>query len=424
MRSTVSATHDRQRVRYERSVLSWRLGAAALAAFVALAVAAMLAACGGGSPAPAATVTITATPRASSSASPTPGASATSATVSAQLVVAVASGPKANGISVVNATGKVKQLVAPSGGPISDLAWAPDGQRLAFLRAVSDTDSTSSLFVYNVPRKLLYQVGAGISPATIQSFAWLGATQLVECYFPVGATTYRANGTLYVRDIAKSSGQALKDSGGHLVKGSSVSASADGVHLAFVTYGAKSGGMIAEKLHLYEAADLAVTTVATGSAPAQDDGDQFTYPAISPDGSLIATEQTGSDIGFGLTVYGADGAKHLQTGSLVWPSPVSWTSYGPRLAFSGGVASGGGENDALNVWAPGASTATRILTVAKLPVTSLAFTPKASQIAYAVAKTSGLQSTLWIVDSDGSNRHLLLGDGSSPAWAVARVAFP
>ena len=210
MRSTVSATHDRQRVRYERSVLSWRLGAAALAAFVALAVAAMLAACGGGSPAPAATVTITATPRASSSASPTPGASATSATVSAQLVVAVASGPKANGISVVNATGKVKQLVAPSGGPISDLAWAPDGQRLAFLRAVSDTDSTSSLFVYNVPRKLLYQVGAGISPATIQSFAWLGATQLVECYFPVGATTYRANGTLYVRDIAKSWGRPSK----------------------------------------------------------------------------------------------------------------------------------------------------------------------------------------------------------------------
>ena len=46
------------------------------------------------------------------------------------------------------------------------------------------------------------------------------------------------------------------------------------------------------------------------------------------------------------------------------------------------------------------------------------------QIAYAVAKSSGLQSSLWICNADGSNRHLLLADGGSPAWAVARIAFP
>ncbi len=425
MRSIVSAAGDWQRLRRARSALGGPFGAAALAALVVVAVAATVAA-GGGSPAPAATVTVTATPSPTSSgASPSPGPSATAASASAQLVVAVASGPKANGISVVGATGKVKQLVAPSGGPISDLAWAPDGQRLAFLRAVSDTDSTSSLFVYNVPRKLLYRVGAGISPATIQSFAWLGATQLVECYFPAGATTYRANGTLYVRDIAKSSGQTLKDSGGHSIKGLGVSASTDGVHLAYVTYGAKSGGMIAEKLQFYDANDLAVTTVTTGQAPAEEDGDQFTYPSISPDGSLIATEQTGSDIGFGLTAYGTDGTKRLQTGSLVWPVPVSWSAQGSRLAFGGGSTSGAStDSDSLNVWAPAASKTTRILSVAKLPITSLAWTPKALQIAYAVAKSSGLQGTLWIVNSDGSNRHLLLADGSSPAWAVARIAFP
>jgi dipeptidyl aminopeptidase/acylaminoacyl peptidase len=435
MRSIVSAAFDRQRVRRARGALSRPFGSAtasergsgrahaALAAVLVVAVAATVAACGG-SPAPAATVTVTATPSASSSAaSPSPSASADAA--SAQLVVAVASGTKANGISLISGTGKVKQLVAPSGGPVSDLSWAPDGQRLAFLRAVSDSDSASSLFVYNVPRKLLYQVGAGVSPATIQSFAWLGATRLVECYFPLDATTYRTNGTLSVRDIAKSSGQVVKDGAGHVVKGSGVSASADGLHLAYVAYGAKSGGMIAEKLHVYDASNLAVSTVASGSAPAQDDGDQFTYPAISPDGTLIAVEQTGSDIGFGLTVYGTDGAKHLQTGSLLWPAPVSWSPQGSRLAFGGGSTAGTGtDSDALNVWAPGASKATRVLTVAKLPVTSLAWTPKASQIAYAVAKSSGLQDTLWIVNADGSNRHLLLANGGSPAWAVTRIAFP
>ena len=228
-----------------------------------------------------------------------------------------------------------------------------------------------------------------------------------------------------MRDIAKSSGQTIKDSGGHSIKGLGVSASTDGVHLAYVTYGAKSGGMIAEKLQVYDANDLAVTTVTTGQAPAEEDGDQFTYPRISPDGALIATEQTGSDIGFGLTAYGTDGTKRLQTGSLVWPVPVSWSAQGSRLAFGGGSTSGAStDSDSLNVWAPAASKTTRILSVAKLPITSLAWTPKALQIAYAVAKSSGLQGTLWIVNSDGSNRHLLLADGSSPAWAVARIAFP
>jgi Tol biopolymer transport system component len=391
---------------------------------VALAVvlAAGAGACGGsGSPAPATTVTVTVAPSASPSASPSPSSSG--ATVGAQLVVAAASGPMANGISVVNSAGNVKQLVAPGGGPISDLSWAPDGVRLAFLRAVSATNSTKSLFVYNASRRLLYQVGAGIAPADIESYTWVGATRLVESYYPVGARTYHANGTLYLRDIAKSSGEAVGDGAGHVVKGAGVSASADGTRLAFVTYGARSTGTISESLRVYDTDNLGVSTVATGQAPTQEDGDQFTYPTISTDGSLIATEQTGSDIGFSGTVYGVDGGKRLRTGPLDWPAPVSWTSYGPRLALSGGAITSG-EKDSLLVWPVGASKATRILTIAKLPITSLAWTPRASQIAYAVARSSGLQSSLWIVNADGSNRHLLLANGSWPAWARAPISFP
>ncbi|MGD0997610.1 MAG: WD40 repeat domain-containing protein [Thermoleophilia bacterium] len=409
MRSTVTAGRSR---RPQRGAL-----VVAVAALV-VGVPAGAGACGGSSsPAPAATVTVTVAPSASPSPSSTGAATA-------QLVVAVASGPKANGISVVNSTGKVKQLVAPSGGPVSDLSWAPDGVRLAFLRAVSASDSTSSLFVYNTRKALLYQVGAGVAPAAIDSYAWVGPTQLVESYFPVGATTYHANGTLYLRDIAKTAGQPVKDSSGHVVKGVGVSASADGAHVASVTYGAKSGGTIPESLRVYDTSNQSVSTVATREAPTQEDGDQFTYSRISPDGALIATLQTGSDIGFGCTVYGVDGAKRLQTGALVWPAPVSWTSHGPRLAFGGGPGSGSGERDSLLVWAAGGAKATPVVTGLKAPITSLAWTPKASQIAYAVARSNGLQSSLWIVDANGSNRHLLLADGSWPAWAVAPVGFP
>jgi WD40 repeat protein len=393
----------------------------ALAALVALAVVAGAAgACGGGSPTPAPTVTITVAPSSSPSSSPTPSASSSGAPA-ARLVVAVASGPKANGVSVISASGKVKQLVPAAGGPVSDLAWAPDGQRLAFLRAVSATNSTSSLFVYNVPRKLLYQVGAGVTPATIESFAWVGSTQLIESYFPVGATTYHANGTLYLRDIAKSTGQAVKDNGGHLVKGVGVSSSADGVHLAYVTYGATSGSMIAESLRVYDADNLSVAKVATGQAPTDLDGDAFSYPRISPGGTLIYTTQTGSDPGFRCTVYGVDGTKHLTVNDLIWPAPASWTAHGPRLAFGGG--SGSSTPDSLLVWPVGGGKPTAIVTV-KLPITSLAWSPKASQIAYAVAKSSGLQSALWVIGATGANNHLLLANGSWPAWAVAPVSFP
>ena len=195
------------------------------------------------------------------------------------------------------------------------------------------------------------------------------------------------------------------------------------MHLAFVTYGGKSGGMIAERLRLYDANDLTVTTVATGEAPGQDDGDQFTYPRISPDGSLIATQQTGSDPGFGLTVYGIDGTKRLQANTLEFPAPVSWTSHGTRLAFGGTNALSSTIHGALRAWPAGGGTPT-VLVNTTLPVTSLAWSPKASQIAYAVAKKSGLQSALWRDRAHGSNRHLLLADGSWPAWAVTTVSFP
>ena len=408
---------------HRRPTRASRAGGRALAvALVALAVVAVAAgACGGSSPTPSPTVTVTVAASSLSSPSPSSSASTSTNAATAQLVVAVASGPKANGISVISGTGKVLQLVAPSGGPIHDLAWAPDGQRLAFLRAVSDSDSTSSLFVYNVPRKLLYQVGAGVAPATIDSFAWLGSTQLVESYFPAGATTYHANGTLYLRDIAKSTGQAVKDSGGHLVKGVGVSSSTDGVHLAYVTYGAKSGSMIAESLRVYDADNLSVAKVATGQAPTDFDGDEFSYPRISRGGTLIYTTQTGSDPGFRCTVYGVDGTKHLTLNDLIWPAPASWTAHGPRLAFGGG--SGSSTPDSLRVWSPGAGKPTAIVTV-KLPITSLAWSPKASQIAYAVAKSNGLQSALWVIDATGANNHLLLANGSWPAWAVAPVKFP
>jgi len=59
---------------------------------------------------------------------------------------------------------------------------------------------------------------------------------------------------------------------------------------------------------------------------------------------------------------------------------VAWTSHGTRLAFGGGRDTGSGEQGGLLVWSVGASKATPIITGLKQPITSLAWTPKASQI--------------------------------------------
>jgi len=396
------------------------LGVVAVA--LTLGLAAWLAACGGTSPTPTATVTVTQS--ASSSASSTVASPSAAPAAKPRLVVAVASGAKANGVSVVNGNGVVKQLVAPSGGPVRDLAWSPDGTRLAFLRAVSESDSTSSLFVYDTRTAAVTQVPVAVSPATIDSYAWVSATRLVAAYFPAGAKTYRTNGKLWLRDVGKGIGWPAKDATGHLVKGASVSASADGARVAYVSHGALAGGTIPEKLNVWDPGTLAVSTVATGQAPGEIDGDQFTWPAISPDGSMIATEQTGSDIGFGLTVYGLNGAVRLKKGGMIWPTRPAWTGQGERLAFGGASGVSGGQHDSLNTWTPGASATAAVVTGLARPVTGVAWTPKASQIAYAVGDTTGLQSVLWIAGADGSNPHVLIAHGSSPAWTLAPIAFP
>ncbi len=407
-----------QRRGARRAVAS--LGAVTLV--LALGLTAALTACGGGNPTPAATVTVTASASPSTSSAATSPSAAPS--IKAQLVVAVASGAKASGISVVNGSGVVKQLIAPSGGPVSDLAWSPDGTRLAFLRAASESDSASSLFVYDTRTATVSQVPVGVSPATIGSYAWVSAARLIAAYFPAGAKTYRVNGKLWLRDVAKGVGWPAKDAGGHLVKGSSVSASADGTRVAYVSYGTPTSATIPEKLHVLDTGTLTVSTVTTGQAPGGIDGDQLTWPVISPDGSMIATEQTGSDIGFGLTVYALDGTKRFQASGLVWPAQPAWTSQGQRLAFGGALGATGGEIDSLNVWTPGASAAQAVVTGLKRPVTGVAWTPKASQIAYAVSDATGLQSVLWIATAGGANRHVLIAHGNSPAWAIAPIAFP
>jgi WD40 repeat protein len=398
--------------------------------FIFACAAFALGACGKGSGG-GATATASESPAAVSPSnarsSPAPRSSAASPSEPAkQLVIAVAGGANGNGLSVISSTGQVKQLLAPSGGPLRNLAWSSDGKRLAYLQARSGGDYAARLFCYDAATGKASQV---VFPnedneAAVDSFSWVAPTELIASVIASGPT-YRSNGALWLCDIAKGTRKVVKDAGGHVVRGAGVSSSADSTMIAYVVYGAASGGTVPEKLKVLDADNLVVATVATGHYPADVDGDAFAYPLISPDGSMIYTTQTGSDPGFGCNVWDVGGSKAMQATDLIWPAPASWSSTG-RLAFGGAPGLGNAKmSDSVQVWQRGVAKPTAILVPpVKLPIISLAWSPKAKQIAYSVSKSSGLNGSLWVVNADGSNRHLLLASGSWPAWAMAPIRFP
>ncbi|HMK93479.1 MAG TPA: WD40 repeat domain-containing protein [Thermoleophilia bacterium] len=252
---------------------------------------------------------------------------------------------------------------------------------------------------------------------------WIAPKKLITS-IAVGGKTYRANGSLqtYVNTLTGQTAPVMS-ADGPTVSGAFPSSSADATLVAFVHYGKPASNTIPEKLQVYDADTLSVKTVATANQMADIDGDPLQYPLISPDGSLIATEQTGSDPGFGVTVYPVDGSAPIKGGHYVWPAPVSW-SFDGRLAFAGAPGGADWQSSTVWVWKPGGGKPAKIIAPTAYPITSLAWSPKASQIAYAVGRRSGLTSDLWVANADGSNPHLLLAKAGRPAWAEAPISFP
>jgi Tol biopolymer transport system component len=406
-------THSTLTCRSHRALL--------VAAVVTVALAVGLAACGS-TPSPGPTVTVTTTPTSSASSSVSPSTSPSVKPVAKQLAIAVASGFAANGVSVIGSAGQVKQLVAPHGGPIRDLSWSPDGSRLAYVQAKSVNDYTSSLWVYDTAtgktRKL---VGDSVG------YTWVGPTQIIVAAASTPMSPYRTNRPLSVVDVTTGTRTAVKDDAGHAVAGANPTASADGTSVAFVHYSKTSGGKIPEQLLLYDADTLAVSEITHGTAWANVDSDPFSFPSLSPDGSLIYACHTGSDPGFNCTVYRADGTKAYSSPYLVWPTNGAWDATSARLAFGGvnGTAYPTAQAIAINVWPMSAAKATTVL-VHKTTgggFTELSWTPLGKQIVYTLPSNSAQNGDIWIVNTDGTNKHLLMHNGSSPACAMAPVTF-
>ena len=360
-------------------------------------------------------------PTASSSMSPTasPSESATSA-AGAQTVIAVASGPNANALSVVTPTGGFKMLVGPKGGGIREIAWSSDGTHIAYTQAKSAANYRGTLEIYDVTTGSVWQVlFGGAVPYDVAGYAWVSPTKLIVAAFTTAGDTYHANGTLYTVDVTTSAVAPVKDNAGKTLFGVEPTASSDGMSISFIHWGGVSGGGIAESLELLAADTLSVSTVAHSTSPTDYDGDAFAFSAISPDGSMIATSSTGGDIGFSMTVYRVDGTKAFGHNALTWPTRPAWNPVSPdRLAYAAGPEST--MVDRLYIESPTARTTA--LTLKGRSIADPAWSADGNNVAYAVFGMAGNNGNLYVTASSaGSTPQLLLKNASWPAWGAANI---
>jgi dipeptidyl aminopeptidase/acylaminoacyl peptidase len=365
------------------------------------------------SPSPSAAATVASPSASASDVSPSP----TAGTGDSSL--AVATGSRGSELSAISADGVTTRLDSGTGRPLTEISWSPDGARIAFVRSKSLYSIASSLWVYDVAAGTSTQVLIdGAPPATVFGYAWISPTELIASTTPTVPRKYRVNGALSRCDVAAGTSEPVL-AGGTALQGFDPSASADGALVAFAQFGGKKGQYsIAETLKVYDTTTGEVDTVAKGTVDVMVESDEYNRPRISPDGDEIFTEQTGSDVGFQVTIYGVDGSIRWKSGYLLFPSGGAWDASGSgKLVFGGRKTEPGAA--ILFVYDPLTAGVTQLARVGKGYLRDFAWSPDGTQIAYTVMSPRNDYTTddLWTIGADGAGPRRIARDAGAPAWA-------
>ena len=397
-------------------------------ALVATAALAYVLVAGGDDPKPTPTPLAKATtsvPSASPSGSPSAGA-----TLAPVATIAAAFGAHSETLGTMDTDGNGAVLETATGMSLGDIQWSPDGKLVAYQLRKDRYAWRSTLMVYDVAAGTAEPVSFGdITPKVVSGYAWVSSTEIVAAAFETLPKWRLRNGALYRCDLASGSAEPLTLADGTALEGVDPSASADGGRLTYCSYSPLSSTEVTESLQLFDSVSGTVETVADATVYSDIDGRAFARPLLSPDGTQIFTEQTGSDVGFGVTIYSTEGVKLASIDYLLFPGGAAWDRSGSgRLVFGGRKKEraatsvfvyDSGSNDfttAFKVDAGGRDGYGNILR-------DFAWSPDGEWIAYTVMspRHDYMTDDLWMARADGSGLTRVSRDAISPSWAETIV---
>ncbi len=372
------------------------------------------------SPSPPATTSPSAS--ASASASPSPSVSPTTAP---GFPMAVAGGAKGNILSLLSAEGEITPLSDPLGDMAYQVSWSPDGRRLA---CVAGAWNGARLWIADIDAGSLSEVVIS-TPAVVavDSVAWLSPTELLVAGFTVKPTAQGEVAELVVYDAGSSTVVGpLQDGSGTSLRGVSVSSSADGSRVAYVTYtdqktNAYDMPTATERLELLDRTAGSVTELGTGKAYFDVNARRFDEPLISPDGQAIIYRAAGSDVGTSYTVVDANGSTIMRSKELSFPAGYAWDPAGQKVVFTGHSIRGtGGENDPAVFYVFDRTLGGKPRTIAKykgIMVQDLSWSPDGASIAFAEYDRDDYDTgNVYQLDATGGDADRLVSGALSPAY--------
>lgn len=318
--------------------------------------------------------------------------------------------------------------VAPAGGAtkLVDLSFrperieaSPNGAKLALLRSTGG----ARVFVYDIAAGTLKTLSlAPRSVRQVDAITWLSNSRLLVSGSRAATGSYALHDRLYVVNVATGKSAWFRK-----LQGTEPSVAAQAPRLVYVRLSDAGPSpdqpgtrLVSEKmlsLKLVSGATLRVIARARYSRGL--DIRAFRDPRVSPDGRLVISSTTGSDVAATYTVRTVTTGKRLfrKNTQLAGRDATAWDAQSARVAFWG-IALSAPQATRIYVYDLAAHKLTAVGHYANRGATGLSWAPDGSRLAYTLSASGNAvdRGRLWIVDPATPAAAQVLGAGSLPAW--------
>lgn len=318
--------------------------------------------------------------------------------------------------------------VAPAGGAtkLVDLSFRPErieaspsGVRLALLPSTRG------------PRVFVYDIAAGTLRALslsargvkqVDAITWLSNSRLLVSGSRTATGSYALSDRLYVLNVTTGKSAWFRK-----LQGTEPSVAAQASTLVYVRLSDAGRDpdqpgtrLVSEKLlSLRLVSGATPRVIARNRYSGGFDIRAFRDPRVSPDGRLVISSTTGSDVAATYTLRAVATGKRLfrKNTQLAGRDATAWDAQSARVAFWG-IALSAPQATRIYIYDLAADKLTAVGRYADRDATGLSWAPDGSRLAYTLSAFGNPvdRGRLWIVDPATPASAQVLGAGSLPAW--------